>query len=46
MLGMINWTYLWFKPSGSLSSEKLADMIADILLNGITGLKREGDFTP
>ncbi|WP_194215431.1 TetR/AcrR family transcriptional regulator [Kordiimonas pumila] len=38
MLGMINWTYLWFKPSGSLSSEKLADMIADILLNGLNGL--------
>lgn len=39
MLGMMNWTYLWFKPEGELSSERLAHMIADLLLNGLNGLK-------
>jgi len=38
MLGMMNWTYLWFKPEGELSSAKLAQMIADLLLNGLKGL--------
>ncbi|MEX0297998.1 MAG: TetR/AcrR family transcriptional regulator [Kordiimonas sp.] len=38
MLGMMNWTYLWFKPEGDLTSDKLAQMIADLLLNGLKGL--------
>ncbi|MBL4639322.1 MAG: TetR/AcrR family transcriptional regulator [Kordiimonadaceae bacterium] len=38
MLGMINWTYIWFKADGGLSSDKLARMITDLLLNGLKGL--------
>jgi len=40
MLGMINWTYLWFKPTGSFNSEQLADMIYNLLLNGLKGLNK------
>lgn len=39
MLGMMNWTYLWFRPEGELSSDRLAQMIADLLLNGLKGLE-------
>ncbi|MBL4789440.1 MAG: TetR/AcrR family transcriptional regulator [Kordiimonadaceae bacterium] len=38
MMGMLNWTYLWFKPDGALDSDKLANMIADLLLGGLRGL--------
>ncbi|WND01481.1 TetR/AcrR family transcriptional regulator [Temperatibacter marinus] len=39
MLGMMNWTYIWFKPGGPMTSDDLADMIANIFLNGLKGLK-------
>ena len=30
--GMLNWTHNWFKPSGALSRDELADMAADTIL--------------
>lgn len=35
ILGMLNYTYLWFEPDGELSPEELADEYVDILLRGI-----------
>lgn len=30
--GMINWTHTWYKPSGSLSRDDIADMAVDTIL--------------
>jgi AcrR family transcriptional regulator len=35
ILGMLNYTYLWFEPSGALTPEELADQYLDTLLHGI-----------
>ncbi|MHA6795641.1 TetR/AcrR family transcriptional regulator [Pseudonocardia bannensis] len=35
ILGMLNYTYLWFEPDGELSSDELADEFMDALLDGI-----------
>lgn len=35
-LGMLNYTYLWFRPSGKVSASELADMLVDTLLFGIS----------
>ena len=32
--GMINWTHTWFRPGGAVSTERLADMAVDVMLNG------------
>jgi AcrR family transcriptional regulator len=34
LLGMINYTYTWFKPGGSVSPGELADIITDTFLDG------------
>lgn len=35
VLGMVNYTYLWFEPSGPISPDELADEFLDALLRGI-----------
>ncbi|MGH3756645.1 TetR/AcrR family transcriptional regulator [Actinophytocola sp.] len=35
ILGMLNYTYLWFEPDGPLSPDELADQFIDALLYGI-----------
>ncbi len=35
ILGMLNYTYLWLDPHGSVSPEQLADSFVDLLLNGM-----------
>ncbi|MFC4004612.1 TetR/AcrR family transcriptional regulator [Prauserella oleivorans] len=35
ILGMLNYTYLWFTSEGELSPEELADLFMDALINGI-----------
>lgn len=35
ILGMLNYTYLWFEPEGELTPEQLADEFLDTLLAGI-----------
>jgi AcrR family transcriptional regulator len=35
VLGMLNYTYLWFTPDGEMTPEQLADVFLDALLNGI-----------
>ena len=35
ILGMFNYTYLWFEPNGSVSPQRLAQEFLDAVLNGI-----------
>ncbi|HTF49971.1 MAG TPA: TetR/AcrR family transcriptional regulator [Pseudonocardia sp.] len=35
ILGMFNYTYLWFEPDEELTSDELADIFLDALINGI-----------
>jgi len=35
ILGITNWSYQWFNPSGDLSVRELADMYTDFILHGI-----------
>tara|TARA_R110002096_G_scaffold433579_2_gene652581 strand:+ start:45927 stop:46529 length:603 start_codon:yes stop_codon:yes gene_type:complete len=38
MLGMINWTYIWFEPDGPLSSDQMANIITRMFIEGLKGL--------
>ncbi|MCF6216620.1 MAG: TetR/AcrR family transcriptional regulator [Emcibacter sp.] len=40
-LGMINWTYIWFRKDGLLNEEEFADLAVDIFLNGFMSFDRE-----
>jgi AcrR family transcriptional regulator len=35
LLGMVNWTYTWFRPDGPLTAEQFADLATDLFLGGI-----------
>ena len=35
--GMLNWTYTWYRPSGRLSLDALADQATQLCLHGIAG---------
>jgi AcrR family transcriptional regulator len=35
LFGMINWTYTWYRPDGPIGPEQLADLVADLFLNGL-----------
>jgi len=35
ILGVANWTIIWFKPDGKYTSDQIAEMSADLLLNGL-----------
>jgi len=34
LFGMMNWHYLWFRPSGALTREGFADLITDMIIVG------------
>ncbi|HEV7752728.1 MAG TPA: TetR family transcriptional regulator [Baekduia sp.] len=34
LLGLLNWTIFWFRESGALDAEHLADMLAELFLDG------------
>jgi AcrR family transcriptional regulator len=34
-LGMANWVYTWYKPSGKTSPEELAELIAEMIVGGL-----------
>jgi len=40
-LGMINWTYIWFRKDGPVSEEQFADLAVDIFLGGFMALDHE-----
>ncbi len=33
--GLINWTYTWYRPDGSLGPQEYADLASDIILEGL-----------
>ena len=35
ILGITNWSYQWFSPSGEIPAERLAEIYCDFILNGI-----------
>lgn len=35
IIGMVNWTYKWFKKDGELSIETIADIFNDFILHGL-----------
>lgn len=35
IIGMCNWLYHWYKPDGRLKAEELAELYADMILQGI-----------
>ncbi|WP_077617644.1 TetR/AcrR family transcriptional regulator [Bacillus sinesaloumensis] len=35
ILGMVNWSYQWFNPTGTLSEQEVANIYIDMILNGI-----------
>lgn len=35
-LGMVLWTYKWFRPDGALTSAQVADGMVDLLFTGVT----------
>lgn len=35
ILGVTNWSYQWFNPSGGISADRLAEIYSDLILNGI-----------
>jgi AcrR family transcriptional regulator len=37
LLGMLNWTYQWYKPSGSNTREEIVETFQQIFLKGILG---------
>lgn len=38
MLGMINWTYIWFKPGGPVNSDHLSNIIEKMFLDGLANI--------
>lgn len=37
VIGAINWTHRWYKPSGQLSGEELGEQMANLILAGLVG---------
>ncbi len=40
-LGMINWTYIWFRKDGPVDQEQFADLAVDVFMNGFMSLDVE-----
>lgn len=36
LMGVINWTIMWYRPDGALSAAEIADKSTDLFLNGIS----------
>jgi len=39
LFGMCNWIYSWYEPKGSVTPQKLSDLIHDIFLQGLRRLQ-------
>jgi TetR/AcrR family transcriptional regulator len=42
LFGMINWHYLWFKPTGTLSRREYADLVTQLIVDGTRRLAPQG----
>jgi len=38
VFGMVNWFYMWHRPGKGISRDDYADLVTDMVLNGINGL--------
>jgi AcrR family transcriptional regulator len=43
LLGMINFTFAWLKPGGTISHDQFAELASDLWLRGLEGLDPSGD---
>jgi AcrR family transcriptional regulator len=41
LLGAMNWLYTWYRPGGPATPEQLADLYADLIVNGLVGAGRD-----
>lgn len=41
LFGMINWTFTWLKPSGSLTFKEMAPLITNLFIHGVEGISNE-----
>ena len=39
LLGMLNWTYQWYKPSGEVKPDEVVREFQDLFINGILGVQ-------
>ena len=37
LLGMLNWTYQWYKPSGSVKPDEVVREFQDLFIHGVLG---------
>ena len=37
LLGMLNWTYQWYKPSGTVKPDQVVREFQDLFINGVLG---------
>lgn len=42
VFGILNWMYLWYRPDGGLSRSDYADLVADLVLDGIAAPDSSG----
>jgi AcrR family transcriptional regulator len=42
LFGMINWSYLWLRPAGPMSRAAYANLVTQIIVDGIAGLGVNG----
>ncbi|EJM98305.1 TetR/AcrR family transcriptional regulator [Herbaspirillum sp. YR522] len=41
LFGMINWMFMWLKPDGELTHERMASVVSDLLFGGIGAVDLE-----
>ncbi len=41
LFGMLNWVYMWHRPTGGISRDGYADMAADLMIGGMERLARK-----
>lgn len=42
LFGMINWMFMWFKPEGELTHERMAVVVSELLFGGIGAVSLDG----
>jgi hypothetical protein len=39
LFGILNWTYLWFRPTGDLTRTDYADLVTNLIIDGTQHLQ-------
>ena len=39
LLGMLNWTYQWYKPSGTVTPDRIVSEFQSLFIHGILGAR-------